>query len=161
MTINQKITPCLWFNNNAEEAIAYYMSIFPNSRIISSSRYSDNAPLPKGTMLAASFELAGVEFMALNGGPAFQFTEAISLMVNCENQEEIDSLWEKLTADGGSPSRCGWLKDKYGLSWQIVPVKLSELLSEKNPKKSAAVMNAVMKMDKLIIADMENAYNAA
>src|SRR5687768_1584323 len=98
MTINQKITPCLWFNNNGEEAIDYYLSIFPNSKIINSSRYGDNSPLPKGTMLAATFELSGVQFMALNGGPAFPFTEAISPMVNCENQQEIDTLWEKLSA---------------------------------------------------------------
>ena len=158
MTINQKITTCLWFDYNAEEAIEYYLSIFPNSKLLSSSRYRENAPVPKGTMLAATFELAGVRFMALNGGPAFKFTEAISLMVYCENQQEIDSLWEKLSSNGGATSQCGWLKDRYGLSWQVIPGLLPEMLKDKDTVKSQRVMKVMLQMTKIDISALENAY---
>jgi predicted 3-demethylubiquinone-9 3-methyltransferase (glyoxalase superfamily) len=161
MTIKNKISPCLWFDNNAEEAVAFYTSLFKNSSILKRSYYGDNMPLPKGTLLTATFELAGQQFMALNGGPVFKFTEAISLMVSCENQAEVDELWEKLTADGGAPSQCGWLKDKFGLSWQIVPVQLEQLMADKDAKKSGAVVQALFKMSKIIIADLEEAHKAA
>src|SRR3989338_1902238 len=115
----QKITPFLWFDDNVEEAMNFYTSVFKNAKVGNVTRYGEGAPLPSGTIMSATFELEGQEFMALNGGPQFKFTEAISFFVNCENQEEVDELWEKLTADGGEESQCGWLKDKYGLSWQI------------------------------------------
>ena len=160
MTIKQKITPCLWFDNNVEEAIDFYSSIFKDTRVLNKSYYADSDHFPKGTLLTATFELAGQQFLALNGGPAFHFTEAISFMVSCNSQAEIDELWEKLIEGGGQHSECGWLKDKFGLSWQIIPAQLEAWISG-DPKKSAAVMKVVMKMKKLIIADMEKAYKAA
>lgn len=147
----QKITPFLWFNNNAEEAINFYVSVFKNSKIIS------KIPGPGGSIMGASFVLDGQEFQALNGGPMFKFTEAISMFVNCETQEDIDEKWETLSA-GGEKSRCGWLKDKYGLSWQIVPTVLGQLLGDKDREKAGRVMQAMMKMDKIIIADLKKAY---
>src|SRR5215510_8675385 len=135
----QRITPFLWFDNNAEEAINCYISIFKNSKILNMSRYGDAGPGPKGTLMGATFQLEGQRFMALNGGPKFKFTEAISLFVNCETQKEVDELWEKLSA-GGEKSRCGWLKDKYGLSWQIIPTALGKMLGDPDPKKSGRVM---------------------
>mgnify|MGYP001488283063 CR=1 FL=1 len=161
MTIKTKITLCLWFDFNAEEAIHFYTSVFKNSRIVKKSYYGDNMPVPKGTLLTATFELEGQSLIALNGGPHFKFNEAISLMVSCENQAEVDELWDKLIADGGSPSQCGWLKDKFGLSWQIVPVQLEKLMSDKDAKKAGAVAQALFKMSKIIIADLEQAYQAA
>ena len=152
----QKITTFLWFDHQAEEAANFYTSLFKNSRIAGVSRYGEAAPLPKGTAMSVTFELEGQEFMALNGGPLFKFTEAISLFVKCETQQEIDHFWEKLS-EGGQKSRCGWLKDKYGLSWQIVPVVLGQLMSGKDPEKSKRVMQALMKMDKLDIQGLQQA----
>src|SRR5437773_3938329 len=134
----QKITTFLWFNDQAEEAMNLYVSIFKNSKIGKISRYGDAGPGPKGQVMTATFQLEGQEFMALNGGPLFPFTEAISLFVNCETQKEVDELWATLTADGGQESQCGWLKDKFGLSWQIVPTALAKMLGDKNPKKAQA-----------------------
>ena len=154
----QKISPFLWFDNNAEEAVNFYVSIFKNSEILSVSRYGEAGPGPKGTVMVAKFQLDGQEFMALNGGPTFKFTEAISLSVNCETQEELDRFWEKLS-EGGNKSQCGWLKDKYGLSWQIVPTILGQLMQDKDPEKSKRVMQAVMKMTKLDIQTLKQAYD--
>jgi len=153
----QKITPFLWFNGNAEDAMNFYTSIFKNSKIGRITRYGDAGPGPKGTVMSATFQLDGQEFMALNGGPQFKFTEAISFFVNCETQEEVDELWEKLS-DGGQKSRCGWLKDKYGLSWQIIPSALGEMLGDKDPEKSRRVMKAMLQMDKIDIKGLEQAY---
>jgi len=154
----QKITTFLWFNNEAEEAAKFYTSVFKDSKIISTSYYGEGAPLPKGTALVVTFQLNGQEFMALNGGPHFKFTEAISLSVACETQQELDYYWDKLSA-GGSQQQCGWLKDKYGLSWQVVPAKLGEWMTDKDHTKSDRVMAAVMKMVKLDIQTMQDAYN--
>ncbi len=145
-----KITPFLWFNGQAEEAANYYVSIFKNGKVLSVDRVD-------GQVMLANFELEGQRFMALNAGPEFKFTEAISLFVNCESQEEVDELWEKLSA-GGQKSRCGWLKDKYGLSWQIIPTTLGELMSDSDPQKAQAVMQAMLKMDKIVVADLEKAH---
>jgi len=153
----QKIVPFLWFNDQAEEAMKFYVSIFKRSKVVSVSRYGDAGPGPKGTVMMATFQLEGQEFHALNGGPQFTFTPAISLLVNCETQQEVDELWAKLS-EGGAPDRCGWLKDKYGLSWQIVPTILGKLMQDKDPKKSQRVMSAVMQMDKLDIARLKHAY---
>ena len=153
----QKITPFLWFNGNAEDAMNFYTSIFKNSKIGRITRYGDAGPGPKGTVMSATFQLDGQEFMALNGGPQFKFTEAISFFVNCETQEEVDELWEKLSA-GGQKSRCGWLKDKYGLSWQIIPSALGKMLGDKDPEKSQRVMKAMLQMDKIDIKGLEQAY---
>ncbi len=156
--VGQKITPFLWFDNNAEEAINFYVSIFKNSKILNVSRYGEGGPGPKGTVMSATFQLEGQDFMALNGGPHFKFTEAISLFIKCETQEEVDELWEKLS-EGGSKSRCGWLKDKFGLSWQVVPTILGELLQSKDPEKSKRVMQALLQMDKLDIQKLKDAYD--
>ena len=153
----QKITPFLWFDNQAEEAANFYVSVFKNSKILSVTRYGDTGPGPKGSVMVASFELDGQKFNALNGGPIFKFTEAISLVVNCESQAEVDHFWEKLTADGGQEVQCGWLKDKYGLSWQIVPTILVELLQDQDPDKTQRVMKAMMKMVKMDIDTLKRA----
>ena len=153
----QKITPFLWFDGKAEEAMNFYSSIFKNSKIGRITRYGDAGPGPKGAVMSGTFQLDGQEFMALNGGPQFKFTEAISFFVNCETQEEVDELWEKLS-DGGQKSRCGWLKDKYGLSWQIIPSALGEMLGDKDPEKSQRVMKAMLQMDKIDIKGLEQAY---
>src|SRR5262249_9823580 len=144
----QKITPFLWFDNNAEEAMNFYVSIFKNSKVLRVARYGDAGPGPKGTVMTANFQLDGQEFVALNGGPHFKFTEAISFVVNCETQQEVDEFWEKLSA-GGSESQCGWLKDKFGLSWQIVPTALPKLLQHKDPKKATRVMEAMLRLKKI------------
>ena len=154
-----KITPFLWFDNQAEEAAKFYTSVFKDSKIRSIARYGDAGPGPKGSVMTASFEIEGQEFVALNGGPHFKFTEAISFVVNCESQREVDYYWEKLTANGGQESQCGWLRDKFGLSWQIVPTILSELLQDKDAKKAQRVMQAMLKMKKIIIADLQTAYD--
>ncbi|HEY8227806.1 MAG TPA: VOC family protein [Pyrinomonadaceae bacterium] len=154
----QKITPFLWFDDKAEEAINFYTSVFDDSRILSVTRYGDTGPGPKGTVMTASFQIAGQEFVALNGGPHFKFTEAISFVVNCETQEEIDRFWQQLTADGGAESQCGWLKDKFGLSWQIVPTILSKLLQDPDPAKSNRVMQAILQMKKIEIKKLLEAY---
>ncbi len=153
---SQKITPCFWFSDNAEEAVNYYVSIFPESSIETISRYGKNARLPENTALTIIFTLRGQKFMALNGGPVFTFNEAISLVIDCETQDEIDMYWEKLT-EGGSENRCGWLKDKYGLSWQVVPKQLGELMSGNDKEKSARVMQAFMQMKKFDIAKLQEA----
>jgi predicted 3-demethylubiquinone-9 3-methyltransferase (glyoxalase superfamily) len=153
----QKITPFLWFDGSAEEAMKFYASIFKNSKIGTVSRYGDAGPGPKGSVMSGTFELEGQKFMALNGGPMFKFTPAISFFVNCETQQEVDELWEKLSA-GGEKSRCGWLKDKFGVSWQIIPSVLGELLGDKDPEKSKRVMQAMLQMDKIDIAGLKQAY---
>jgi len=154
--ITQKITPFLWFNNNAQEAAAFYTSIFPNSSITSTSYYGDNAPLPKGSVMVVSFKLEGLNFTAMNGGPGHDFTDAISMVVHCRNQEEVDHFWSKLT-EGGKEVACGWLKDKYGLSWQITPDRLIELISDPDKEKANRVFQAMMKMIKIDIPALEKA----
>jgi predicted 3-demethylubiquinone-9 3-methyltransferase (glyoxalase superfamily) len=154
----QKITPFLWFDNNLEEAMSLYVSLFKNSKIVSVTRYGEAGPGPKGTVLTATFELDGQQFLALNGGPHYTFSPAISMFVNCETQDEIDELWEKLSA-GGEKSRCGWLKDKFGLSWQIVPSLLGDMLQDKNPQKSKNTMQAMLQMDKLDIQRLKDAHD--
>jgi predicted 3-demethylubiquinone-9 3-methyltransferase (glyoxalase superfamily) len=146
----QKITPFLWFDGNAEEAMNFYTSLFENSKVLNVSRMGDK-------VFSVVFELNGQEFMGLNGGPQFKFTEAISLFVKCKDQQEVDFFWNKFLEGGGTPSRCGWLKDKFGLSWQIIPDDLGKLLSDPDPAKANRVMQAMLKMDKIIIADLKSA----
>jgi len=153
----QKITPFLWYDNNAEEAVSLYISVFKNSKITDITRYGDAGPGPKGSVMTIAFQLEGQDFIALNGGPMFKFTEAISLSVDCKTQQEVDELWEKLSA-GGQPGQCGWLKDKFGLSWQIVPSALVEMLQDKNAEKSNRVMQAMMQMRKIDVASLRRAY---
>ena len=148
-----KITPFLWFDDQAEEAMNYYVSIFKNSKILSVSRMN-------GRVMSVTFELEGQEFMGLNAGPQFKFTEAISFFVNCETQEEVDEMWEKLS-EGGEKGRCGWLKDRFGLSWQIIPTALRKLLNDPDPEKSKAVLQAMLKMNKIVIEDLNKAYGGA
>jgi predicted 3-demethylubiquinone-9 3-methyltransferase (glyoxalase superfamily) len=158
----QRITPCLWFDDQAEAAVKQYTAIFPNSRVLKSSRYSKEGAevsgRPQGSVLAISFTLDGVELQALNGGPVFKFNEAVSLVVNCESQREVDHYWARLS-EGGDPSahQCGWLKDRFGLSWQIVPTMLGDLLADPDPEKAAKAMAAMLKMKKLDIAELERA----
>lgn len=160
----QKITPMLWFDNQAEEAAEFYTSIFPNSRIVSISRYGEAGfethGRPAGSVMVVEFELDGQRFTALNGGPQFKFTEAISLVVNCADQDEVDRMWARL-CDGGEEGPCGWLKDRYGLSWQVIPARAVELLSDPDRGKSDAVMSAIMGMKKIEIEALERAYRAA
>jgi predicted 3-demethylubiquinone-9 3-methyltransferase (glyoxalase superfamily) len=153
----QKITAFLWFDGKAEEAMNFYISIFKNSKVGKVTRYGDAGPGPKGTVMSATFQLEGQEFMALNGGPQFRFTPAISFFVNCETQQEVDALWEKLS-EGGKKERCGWLKDKYGLSWQIIPSALGKMLGDKDPEKSKRVMQAMLQMDKIDVKRLQEAY---
>ena len=157
----QNITPCLWFDDQAEKAVKFYASIFKNSKIKSITRYSEDAAKvsgrPKGSVLTVAFQLAGQEFLALNGGPIFKFTEAVSFIVNCQTQAEVDRLWEKLS-EGGEKGQCGWLKDKYGLSWQIVPTILSKMLQDKDARKSKRVMSALLQMKKLDIKRLQQAF---
>jgi len=154
----QKITTFLWFDDNAEEAVNFYTSIFSDSKILSVSRSGEAGPGPAGQILVMTFQLEGQQFMALNGGPAHQFTPAISLMVSCDTQEEIDRLWDRLS-EGGKSMGCGWIADKYGLCWQIVPPILMEMMRDKDPEKSQRVMNAMLKMEKLDIATFKRAYD--
>lgn len=154
----QKIAPCLWFDGNADDAAKFYTSVFSNSRIATTMHYTDAGPGPAGKVLAVTFEIEGQEFMALNGGPQFQFTPAISLFVHCASQEEVDRYWTKLIEGGGSPWQCGWLKDRFGVSWQIVPDALPEMLRDPDHAKASRVMAAMMKMVKLDIAQLEAAY---
>jgi predicted 3-demethylubiquinone-9 3-methyltransferase (glyoxalase superfamily) len=156
----QKITPFLWFDSNAEEAANFYVSIFKTSKIGTTTRYGEAGPGPKGSVMSVTFQLEGQEFFALNGGPQFKFTPAISLFVNCETQQEVDELWEKLAA-GGRKDRCGWLQDKFGLSWQIIPKQLPEMLGDKDPVKSQNVMRAMLQMDKIDIGKLRQAYDQA
>jgi predicted 3-demethylubiquinone-9 3-methyltransferase (glyoxalase superfamily) len=153
----QKITPFLWFDSKAEEAANFYISVFKNSKIVSIMRYGEAGPGPKGSVMSATFQLDGQEFIALNGGPMFTFSPAISFFVHCESQEEVDKLWEKLS-EGGEKQRCGWLKDKYGVSWQIIPTVLGQMLQDKDGEKSKRVMNAMLQMDKLDIKTLKQAY---
>jgi predicted 3-demethylubiquinone-9 3-methyltransferase (glyoxalase superfamily) len=153
----QKITPFLWFDTQAEEAAHFYVSVFRNSKISTVTRYGDHGPGPKGSVMTVAFQLEGQEFVALNGGPMFPFTEAVSFVVNCETQAEVDHYWEKLTADGGQPIQCGWLKDKFGLRWQIVPTAFFRLISDKDPAKAERVMRAMMEMVKFDIPALERA----
>lgn len=153
----RKITPFLWFDDKAEEAARFYTSIFKNSKMGSIRRYGENAPGPKGTVMTVTFQIEGQEFMALNGGPLFPFTEAISFLVNCATQEEVDELWEKLS-EGGQESRCGWLKDKYGVSWQIIPTVLLEMLGDKDAEKAGRVMKAMLQMSKIEIGVLRGAH---
>ena len=153
----QKITPFLWFDDKAEEAMNFYVSLFKNSRVVSVTRYGEAGPGPKGTVMAATFQLEGQDFYALNGGPQYKFTPAISLFVTCETQQEVDELWEKLS-EGGRKDRCGWLQDRYGLSWQIIPSHLGRMLSDKDPGKAGRVMKAMLQMDKIDIRRLQEAY---
>ncbi len=157
----QKITPFLWFDKEAEEAANYYVSIFKNSRVSKVSRYdkagAKASARPEGSVMTVEFELFGQQFIALNGGPVFKFTEAVSFVVNCETQTEVDRYWVKLSADPAA-EQCGWLKDKFGLSWQIVPAALGEMLSDKDPQKAGRVMQAMLQMKKIVVADLQKAY---
>jgi predicted 3-demethylubiquinone-9 3-methyltransferase (glyoxalase superfamily) len=153
----QKITPFLWFNDKAEEAATFYVSVFKNSKVVSMARYGDAGPGPKGSVMVAKFQIEGQEFLALNGGPQFTFTPAISFVVNCRTQEEIDELWNKLS-EGGQTQQCGWLTDKYGLSWQIVPTVLGEMMQDKDSEKSNRVMKAMLQMAKIDIEGLRQAY---
>ena len=156
----KKITPCLWFDSEAEQAAKFYVAIFKNSRIGKITRYGEDGPRPKGSVMTVEFTLDRVEFVALNAGPQFKFTEAISFSVNCEDQDEIDYFWEKLSADGGSTGPCGWLKDKFGLSWQVSPVVLGDMLADQDAAKSQRVMAAMMEMEKIDIAALKKAYES-
>lgn len=155
-----KITPSLWFNDNAEEAINFYTSVFKNAKVLSVSRYTDAGPLPAGTFLTGVFQLEGQEFMAINGGPYFTFNPAISFAVDCKTQEEVDYFWDKLS-EGGATDQCGWLRDKFGVSWQIIPSILGELMQDKDRAKAARVTEAMLKMTKLDIAALKKAYDGS
>ena len=153
----QKITPFLWFDTQAEEAAKFYASVFKNSQVVSTTRYGEAGPGPKGSVMTVEFDLEGQRFVGLNGGPQFKFTEAVSFVVNCTTQEEVDYFWEKLS-EGGQEVQCGWLKDKYGLSWQVVPTILIEFLQDKDPVKAQGVMKAMMQMKKIEIEPLKRAY---
>lgn len=155
----QHIVTSLWFDNQAEEAAEFYVSVFPDSKVLTVSRYGPDGPRPEGTVLLVDFELSGQTFNALNGGPQFKFTEATSLIINCEDQEEVDYCWDKRTADGGEPSQCGWLKDRFGRSWQVVPTAIAALMSGPDPEKSGRAMQALLKMTKLDVAELQAAYD--
>jgi len=152
----QKITPFLWFNDKAEEAMKFYVSIFKNSKVVTVTRYGDAGPGPKGSVMTAAFQIEGQDFVALNGGPQFTFSPAISFVINCQTQKEVDYFWQKLS-EGGKTNQCGWLDDKYGLSWQVVPTILSKLLADKDPAKSQRVMKAMLQMEKLDIKRLKQA----
>ena len=153
----QKITPCLWFDMNAEEAIAFYLSVFKDGKIITTTHYPEGGPQPAGTVMTIAFELQGDEYVALNGGSGFPFTNAVSLVVNCDSQKEIDYYWEALTAGGGEPIQCGWLKDKFGMPWQIVPGKVWDWLRDDDPARVQRVTSEVWQMEKLDLAKLERA----
>jgi len=153
----QKITPFLWFENQAEEAVNFYTSLFKKSKIGRIGRYGEGAPMPKGTVMTVSFQIEGQDFIALNGGPVFQFSPAISFFVSCKTQKEVDHLWEKLS-DGGEKQRCGWLKDKFGVTWQIVPSALGKLMQDKDPAKAKRVTMAMLRMNKIDIEGLKRAY---
>ena len=154
----QKINTFLWFDGQAEQAVAFYLSVFPQAKSGKVMRWGDTGPGPKGSVLTASFELMGQEFTALNGGPQYKFTPAVSFMIPCETQQEVDGYWDKLLAGGGQPSACGWLTDRFGVSWQVTPVGLQEMLTDKDPAKANRVMEAMMKMVKLDLAELKRAY---
>ena len=151
------ITPCIWFDTQAEEAAKFYVSIFPDSKIVSVNHYGEHGPMPKGTVMTVAFELNGQPFLALNGGPTFKHTPALSLIVYCKDQAEIDAYWAKLPAGGGETGVCGWLTDKYGVSWQVTPNEMEKLVTDRDPARSNRVMNALMKMKKLDIAELKKA----
>jgi predicted 3-demethylubiquinone-9 3-methyltransferase (glyoxalase superfamily) len=157
----QKITPFLWFDTQAEEAATFYCSLFPDSRIVAVSRYGEVGPGPKGSVMTVELELAGLKLVALNGGPHFKFTEAISLAVTCEDQQEVDHLWDRLSRDGGAESMCGWLKDRWGLSWQIVPRALLELMQDPDAARAQRVMKAMLGMRKIDVAGLQRAAEGA
>ena len=157
-TIAQRITPFLWYDTQAEEAANFYVSVFKNSKVLGVVRYGDVGPGPKGSVMTVEFELEGLKFVGLNGGPHFKFTEAVSFAISCETQEEVDYFWQKLIADGGAESQCGWLRDKYGLSWQVVPTILIELFKDKDAEKSQRVMKAMLQMKKIDIETLKQAY---
>ena len=161
MVRTQKITTHLWFNGNAEEAVEFYTSVFADSRITNVARWGEGGPGPQGAVMSIAFELAGQAFIALNGGPQFTFSPAMSLLVSCESQAEVDELWERLLAGGGKPNGCGWLDDRYGVSWQVVPSALIELMSDPDPKASGRVAQAMMRMQKIDIASLLRAHLAA
>jgi predicted 3-demethylubiquinone-9 3-methyltransferase (glyoxalase superfamily) len=154
----QKITPFLWFDGNAEEAMNFYVSVFKNSKVVSVRRYGDAGPGPKGSVMTATFQLEGQEFYALNGGPVYKFSPAISFFVDCKSQEEVDVLYDKLSA-GGEKEPCGWLRDKYGISWQIIPSALGKMLGDNDPRKAGNVMQAMLQMKKIDIKQLEQAYD--
>ncbi len=156
-----KITPFLWFNGQAEEAMNFYVSLFKNSKVLGVSRYGEGMPFPAGTVMTATFELDGQRITALNGGPQYTFNEAISFFVDCESQAEVDDLWAKLTANGGEEGPCGWLKDKFGLSWQIVPNEMMQLMSDSDPAKAQRVTEAMLKMQKINVEGLRRAYAEA
>jgi predicted 3-demethylubiquinone-9 3-methyltransferase (glyoxalase superfamily) len=160
MATLSKITPCLWFDTEGEEAATFYTSIFKNSRVLQVSRYGSAGPRPEGMVMVVNFELDGQEFIALNGGPEFTFDEAISFQVNCESQDEVDEFWTKLS-DGGEEGPCGWLKDKFGVSWQIVPIVLDELIRDPDPQKAQRAMKAMLGMKKLDVAELQRAAHQA
>ncbi|WP_406873993.1 VOC family protein [Aminobacter sp. P9b] len=153
----QKITPFLWFDNQAEEAVNFYISVFRNAKVGKVTRYGEAGPGPAGTVMVAEFELEGMRFTALNGGPMFKFTEAISMVVDCKDQAEVDHFWDRLS-EGGQPGQCGWLKDRFGLSWQIVPEALPRLLGDPDPAKAGRVMQAMLQMTRIEVAKLEKAY---
>jgi predicted 3-demethylubiquinone-9 3-methyltransferase (glyoxalase superfamily) len=153
----QRIVPFLWFDGKAEEAMNFYVSVFKHSKVVRVTRYGEAGPGPKGTVMSATFQLEGQDFYALNGGPQYSFTPAVSFFVSCETQQEVDELWEKLSA-GGRKDRCGWLQDKYGLSWQIIPTALGKMLQDKDPAKAGRVMQAMLQMEKIDIQRLEQAY---
>jgi predicted 3-demethylubiquinone-9 3-methyltransferase (glyoxalase superfamily) len=155
----QRIAPTLWFDGNADEAVRFYTSVFKNSKVHNVTTYTAAGPLPEGTTMLIDFELDGREFLALNAGPEFKFTEAISLTVNCDGQKEVDEFWNKLLAGGGKEVECGWLKDRFGLFWQVIPVQLTKLLQDKDPRKRARVMEAMLKMKKIDVAQLERAHD--
>lgn len=156
-----KITPFLWFDKEAEEAANFYVSIFKNSKVVEVARYPEGSPAPAGSVMTVNFQLDGQDFVALNAGPHFKFTEAISFVVDCEDQEEVDHFWNKLTANGGQESQCGWLKDKFGLSWQITPRILIELMKDTDPERAKRVMQAMLQMKKIDIARLKEAAEQA
>ena len=154
----KKISPFLWFDGKAEEAMRFYVSVFKGAKAGKVSRYGEAGPGPKGSVMTATFELDGIEFVCLNGGPQFKFNEAISFVIHCKTQEEVDELWDKLTSGGGQESMCGWLKDKYGLSWQVVPDALLELLAHRDPAKAQRAMKAMLQMKKIDIKALQQAH---
>jgi predicted 3-demethylubiquinone-9 3-methyltransferase (glyoxalase superfamily) len=156
----QKITPFLWYDKEAEEAAKFYCSIFKNSKILRTARYPEGSPAPAGSVMTVEFELEGERFIALNAGPHFKFNEAVSFVIECDTQAEVDNYWSKLTSDGGQESMCGWLKDKYGLSWQVTPKALGKLMTDPDKEKAKRVMQAMMQMKKINIAELEGAYAA-
>ncbi|MGH2607726.1 MAG: VOC family protein [Tepidiformaceae bacterium] len=155
----QKITPFLWFDNNAEEAMNFYTSVFKDAKIMEIHRYGEGGPAPAGSVMTGTLQIHGQDLMVLNGGPAFKFNESFSLFVNCDDQAEVDYLWDRLTADGGEESMCGWLKDKFGLSWQIIPKALGELMGDPDAGKAGRVMQAMLQMQKIDVAKLQEAYN--